>query len=125
MPPEYENDKAVYTSAADAVRHQQTFDREQVAWLMSQAQRWGYDNGWDEGHLDGFIAGYQLCEAEWNAEAASRISAHTEQDAREGAARDWLAEQADLAARLPRITDRRGGPAEMWGDEPDDMQVAA
>nr|WP_221374516.1 hypothetical protein [Actinoplanes polyasparticus] len=108
-----------------ALREHETFNRAQVAWLMAQAQRWGYDVGWEEGQLDGFVAGYQLCEDEWNAEAAGRLNAFTARDARDGDARDWLVEQADLAARLPRITDRRGGAADMWGDEPGDMQVAA
>ncbi len=119
----YENDGPVYTSAADALRHQQTFDREELAWLMAQAQRWGYDVGFDEGHLDGFIAGYQLCESEWNTEAERRLNSFTDQDERDGVARDWLAEQANIAARIPRITDRRGGRAPMWGD--DEHEAAA
>lgn len=123
MPEAYETERPVYTSAAEALRHQQTFDRQQVAWLMSQAQRWGYDVGFDEGHLEGFISGYQLCEDEWNAEAEARLNSFTDRDARDGAARDWLVEQADIFARVQRIADKRGGPAVMWGD--DDLRVAA
>lgn len=31
-------------AVVEALRTQDTFDRAQVAWLMSQAMRWGYEN---------------------------------------------------------------------------------
>jgi len=75
----------------------QSFTREQVAWLMSTAMRWGYELRVDEEN-----AAYppqpvfQL--GRWFDQATQR-------------------QQADRAATLPRPTDHRGGPVSTWGDD--------
>lgn len=50
---------------ADALLTQESFNREQVAWLMSQAMRWGYELRDEEDR--GWIAGYNARVAQENA----------------------------------------------------------
>src|SRR5690348_8926433 len=87
--------------AADALRSQETFDRDQVAWLMSQAQRWGYDIGYEDGQRDerelASIAAAYASTSSFSAEATAR-------DIKKRNRR----KEADAAARLPRPGDFRG-----------------
>ena len=94
-----------------ALRDRETFDRTQIAWLMSQAMRWGYDLGYEDGQRDelalaGVAADYAYT-GSFNAEVTAR-------EARKRAYRD----ECDQAARVPRTIDRRAEP-------PHDMRVAA
>jgi hypothetical protein len=80
------------TGIAAALRTQDTFNREQVAWLMSQAARWGYENRVDEEN------------ANWPPEPVMTFGRWADQtDARS---------HADQAARVPRTGDHRGGPVD-------------
>lgn len=86
---------------AEALRTQDTFDRAQVAWLMSQAIRWGYDLGYEDGQRD---------EQALATVAAEYANTHPF-SARETVAslnRRRYREQCDAAARLPRPGDFRG-----------------
>ncbi|GAA0493932.1 hypothetical protein Ade02nite_20930 [Paractinoplanes deccanensis] len=104
MPQEYENDEPVYTSAADALRHQQTFNRAEVAWLMALAGQWGYEARVDEEN------------ATWPPPKVFTLGRWFDQPIER--------RKADATARLPRPGDHKGGPAATWGDD-DSMQAAA
>lgn len=91
------------TSTADldpvvaALNTQEAFTREQVAWLMSEAMRWGYDARVDEEN-----AAYpppKLVMGKWFDQAAER-------------------QKADATARLPR-------PGDFKGREATPLRVAA
>jgi hypothetical protein len=73
---------------AEALRTQETFTRDQVAWIAAQFFRWGYERHRDEENENwppaaAFVLG------RWFDQAVER-------------------EKADAAARLPRPTDFRG-----------------
>jgi hypothetical protein len=91
-------------SVAAALREQETFTREQVAWLMSNAMRWGYEarvdeesEAWPPPKL--FFAGELICSAE----------------------RQARRDEFDATARLPRTGDFKGRGAA----SPAGVQVAA
>jgi hypothetical protein len=98
-----------------ALRQNESFDRAQVAWLMSLAGRWGYDAGYEDGQRD------ERALAEIAAAYAHLGTFSGENTARE-VKKAELRREADEAACLPRLGDHPGGPAEPWDD---DMQVAA
>jgi hypothetical protein len=95
------------SSVGAALRTQETFDRTQVAWLMSQAMRWGYESRVDE--ENGCWPDVELM---FNAGEAVKA-----------AERKRLRDAYDAAARLPRPGDHRGGPV-VWAEDAD-MRVAA
>jgi hypothetical protein len=122
----YEHDPAVYTHVAqtsaespvaEALRTNESFTRDQVAWLMSQAFRWGSEHAMPIGYGQGYADGYQLCQQEWNTAAAEQVGTFSQKDTTEGLAHKWLREQSDLRARTPRDGDHLGGPVS-WDDEP-------
>jgi hypothetical protein len=94
--PDVAKEPISHPAVAQALRTLQTFTREQVAWLMSTAMRWGYELRVDEEN-----AAYpptpvfQL--GRWFDQAEQR-------------------QKADADAKLPRLGDHPGGPAELWGD---------
>ena len=92
-------------TAAEALRTLQAFTREQVAWLMSAAMRWGYELRVDEEN------------GTWPPPpifCAGNASRAVDQSAYRAA--------CDRAARLPRLGDHLGGPANIWGE---DIRAAA
>ncbi len=97
-----------------ALASQETFTRAQVAWLMSEAMRWGYEARDEEDR--GFWAGYNARVAEENA-AYPPPKVFTL-----GRWFDQATERqkADAAARLPRPGDFKGQSAPTH-----DAQVAA
>lgn len=84
-----------------ALQSQETFDRAQLAWLMAQAMRWGYDLGYEDGQRD---------EIELASVAAAY--AHTGDFSAEATLRDIKKrnrrQESDAAARLPRPGDFKG-----------------
>lgn len=114
VPSDQPVDSTQLNRVADALRTQQTFDRAQVAWLMSAAQQWGYDVGYEDGQRDELAL---ACVAATYAYTGSFAGT-----AREIGKRDRR-QEADATARLPRVGDHQGGPVE-WG-EVEDMRVAA
>ncbi len=94
-----------------ALRENASFDRAQVAWLMAQAQRWGYDVGYEQGQRD------ERELASIAADYAYTGSFSAENTLRDLKKRDRRRE-ADAAARLPR-------PSDFRGLETPDNQVAA
>ncbi len=99
MPTECQNGKPLYTqtpqsdpgSVAEALLRQQTFTRAQVAWLMAQAMRWGYENRVNEENAAYPPAPYFI--------AGKFITGEERQTRREA----WYA-----SARLPRPGDFKG-----------------
>jgi hypothetical protein len=87
---------------AEALRTQETFDRAQVAWLMSEAMRWGYELR--DAEDCGWLAGYNARVAEenqaWPPPKVFLLGRWYDQ-ATERA-------KADSAARLLRPTDFKG-----------------
>jgi hypothetical protein len=80
---------------AEALRTCETFTRDQVAWLMAEAMRWGYEQRVDE-------------ENEAWPEASYFVAGELIRDLDRKAYR----EACDAAARLPRPGDFRGVQAE-------------
>lgn len=110
MTTEYEHQAPVYTrvgqpgvhyAPAEALRTQQTFTRDQVAWLMAQAMRWGYEHRVDEENA-------VWPDTELIFSAGDTIKAIEREQTRRA---------FDAASRLPSPGDYRGGPVR-W-DEPD------
>lgn len=100
----------------EALRTQQTFTSEQLAWLMGAAQRWGYEAGYEDGRADEI--------------SLSAVTAHYAQLGPFSAELTWREtskrarrQESDSSARLPRIGDHPGGPV-AW-DEPNEQQAAA
>lgn len=108
-------------AVADALRTLETFTRDQVAWLMAQAQRWGYEARDAEDR--GFWAGYQARVAEENAAWPDDTVLFRHHDVVVGINQRAYRAECDRAARVPRIGDHAGGPVR-W-DEANDGQVAA
>lgn len=98
----------VGNAVAEALGTQETFDRVQVAWLMSQAMRWGYESRVDEEN-----SVWPDTTLVFNAGETIRAID-----------RRRLREALDAEARLPRAGGYRGGPVE-WDGPIDEMQVAA
>lgn len=126
MPQDYEQPRSLYTQTtrtvaespvAEALRTNQSFTRDQVAWLMSQAFRWGSEHAMPIGYDQGYADGYRLCQQEWNTAAVEQVGAFSQKDTTDGLARKWLREQSDLRARTPREGDHLGGPVS-WDDAP-------
>lgn len=91
-----------------ALRTQETFDRAQVAWLMAQAMRWGY-----EARVDEENAAWPETELVFNAgETVKAID------------RKQLRNAIDAAATLPRPGDYHGGPV-VWDTPSQQLPVAA
>lgn len=105
----------------DALRNQEAFTREQVAWLMSQAMRWGYENRDAEDR--GYWAGYWTRVAEENSEWPDDTVLFKSKDTIRGINQRTYRAKCDAAADLPRPCDHHGGPVE-W-DKPDDIRIAA
>jgi hypothetical protein len=101
MTSEYGQPQRERNAVADALRDQQSFNRSQVAWLMSRAMGWGYDLGYEAGQRD------ELVLATVAAEYAGRhpFSAH---ETVKSLNRRRYREECDAAARLPRPGDFRG-----------------
>ena len=91
---------------AAALRAQEWFNRAQVAWLMSQAMRWGYESRVDEEN------------ANWP-DTTLRFNGT---DTINAADRTRLRDEIDASARLARPGDHCGG-AVAWDETT--MQVAA
>lgn len=89
-----------------ALKNQQHFTREQAAWLMSQAMRWGYEQRDDED--SGFWAGYWHRVAEENAEAREEQLVFNGGATIRAGERQARREEWDAAASLPRPGDFRG-----------------
>jgi hypothetical protein len=89
-------------TVTNALLHQQTFDRAQVAWLMAQAYRWGYEARIDQENRN------------WPPATVFNLGRWYEQP--------FERQKADAAAPLSRPGDHKGGPVE-WVDEA--QQVAA
>lgn len=100
-----------------ALLNQAMFTRDQVAWLMSQATRWGREAGEETGYRAGRVDGYRLCEQEWNEAARTQVADFNAADVSKGLARKWLRKQSDTMLRNPRPGDYHGGPV-AWDDEP-------
>jgi hypothetical protein len=94
-----------------ALRDEETFDRAQLAWLMAQAMRWGYDLGYERGQRDEL--GLATVAAAY-AHTGSFTAENTAREVKKAAYR----RECDAAAKLPRPGDYR--PARQ-----DDGQVAA
>lgn len=99
-PPRQHGDKV-----AAALRDQQNFNRGQVAWLMSQAMRWGHDLGYEAGYQQGQRD--ELALATVAAEYANRHP-FSAQETVNSLKRRQYREACDAAARLPRPGDFRG-----------------
>lgn len=121
----YEADAPVYTRVgqpgcnspiAAALRTQETFTREQVAWLMSNAMRWGYELRDSEAE-DDYWAGWKAHEADEIARAAAALNDFTAKHVSDGLSRKWLREQYDEMVRRPRPNDHPGG-AVAWSWDP-------
>lgn len=84
-----------------ALRNQGSFDRAQVAWLMSRAMGWGYDLGYEDGQRD------EQALATIAAEYANThpFSGH---ETFVSVNRRRYRQECDAAARLPRPNDFRG-----------------
>lgn len=88
---------------AEALRIRESFTREQVAWLMATAMRWGYELRVDEENAAyPPLPVFQL--GRWYDQAEQRL-------------------KVDAEARLPRLNDHSGGPVDVWGD--DGLKAAA
>jgi hypothetical protein len=98
------------------------FTREQVAWLMAQAQRWGYEARDAEDR--GFWAGYWTRVSEENAAWPDDTVLFRHRDVVRGISQHAYRSECDQAAHLPRLGDHPGGPVETWGNQ-DDSQAAA
>lgn len=108
------------TNAVEALATQQSFDRIQLAWLMSQAMRWGTELGREEGYESGYAAGWQACAEEVDQAARAVVHNFNHRDVADGLARRWLREQYDAMLRTPRPGDFPGRDAEQVG-----LRVAA
>lgn len=108
-------------SVADALRELRTFTREQVAWLMSTAMRWGYELRDEEDR--GYRAGYWARVAEENSVWPDDTVLFRHRDVVVGINQRAYRAEYDRAARLPRVDDYPGGPV-CW-DDFDDVQAAA
>lgn len=86
-----------------ALRDNTTFDRAQLAWLMAEAYRWGYEARVDEEN-GAWPPPKVFNLGKWFDQATER-------------------QRADNAARLPRPSDHRGGTV-AW-DEPDALRAVA
>jgi hypothetical protein len=87
---------------AEALRTQETFDRAQVAWLMSEAMRWGYElrDAEDRGWLSGYNARVAEENQAWPPAKAFTLGRWYDQSVERA--------KADATARLPRPTDFKG-----------------
>jgi hypothetical protein len=116
MNSEYGQPQREHNAVAKALREQQSFDRDQVAWLMSRAMSWGYDLGYEDGQRDELalatVAAAYRHVGPFSAEATERSIKQRN-----------LRRESDAAARLPRPGDYRGGPVPTWGDN--EMRAAA
>lgn len=84
-----------------ALRENDTFNRAQVAWLMSLAGRWGYDAGYEDGQRDEQALANVAAQYADRAPFDGRVTASA---ARKVAYRA----ECDAAARLPRPGDFKG-----------------
>ena len=109
------------TPLARALRRQESFTREQLAWCIAQAFRSGYECRDEEDR--GFHAGYLARVAEENATYPPEPLLNA-QNVVTGISQRERRRQFDRIARVPRIGDHLGGPVETWGDG-DIEQVAA
>jgi hypothetical protein len=99
-----------------ALRQNESFDRAQVAWLMSLAGRWGYDAGYEDGLRDeqalASVASAYALLGTYSGENTAREVKKVERR-----------RESDEAARLPRLGDYLGGPLAAWGE--DEIEAAA
>lgn len=85
-----------------ALRDNTSFDREQAAWLMSQAMRWGYDLGYEDGQRDELALA--TVAAEYACDGPPFSARITERGINQRAYRA----ECDATARLPRPGDFQG-----------------
>lgn len=85
------------TSVSAALLTQSTFTREQVAWLMAQAMRWGYENREAEENA-AYPPEPVFTLGKWFDQATERA-------------------RAEAGAKLRRPVAYRGGPVPVWGDD--------
>ena len=109
------------SDVAEALRTLETFTRKQVAWLMAQAQRWGYEARDAEDR--GFWAGYWARVAEENSTRPDDTVLFRHRDVVVGISQRAYRTECDRAAGLHRVGDHPGGPVR-W-DEADGEQAAA
>ncbi|WP_157410837.1 hypothetical protein [Actinoplanes rectilineatus] len=103
---------------AAALLTQETFNRDQVAWLTRIFMGWGYDLGYEDGQRDEHalanIAAMYTYTGSFSAEATMR-----------GVKKLNRRQAADAASRIPRIGAYTGGPVP-WDEDPqDDLWWAA
>jgi hypothetical protein len=110
------------SDVAEALCTLETFTRKQVAWLMAQAQRWGYEARDAEDR--GFWAGYWARVAEENSAWPDDTVLFRHRDVVLGINQRAYRAECDQAARIPRIGDHPGGPVETWGDQNDNWAAA-
>ena len=91
---------------AEALEGQESFTREQVAWLMNEAMRWGYELRDEEDR--GFHAGYLARVAEENATYPPADVLIRHRDIVVGVNQRTYRAECDAAARLPRPGDFKG-----------------
>ena len=106
---------------AEALRTLQTFTREQVAWLMQTATRWGYEQRDAEDR--GFWAGYWARVAEENSAWPDDTVLFRHRDVVRAINQRTYRDECDQAGRLPRLGDHPGGPVR-W-DESEDIRAVA
>lgn len=107
---------------AEALRTLQSFSREQVAWLMQTAMRWGYELRDEEDR--GFRAGYWARVAEENSTWPDGTILFRHRDVVRGISQRAYRAECDRAASLGRVGDHPGGPVTAW-DGQNDSQAAA
>lgn len=93
-----------------ALRDNTSFDREQAAWLMSQAMRWGYDLGYEDGQRD---------EQALASVAAEYANDHpfSAQATIKSLEKRAYREECDAAARLPRPGDFKGAGRRLGSED--------